>query len=348
MIQRGATGEGDEVRKPQASPHGAPIGLLALRTVIVCGMLAGAAIGAIAAIGDKRQPTLTTSKHVVFRMLRVPQTIALHKHPAAAPVRQQMLDEDFSVGEAAATWARRIPDDVLQRDLSKADNGNQILRFGKMRIPRRLVETIVRAARETGADPALLMAIADKESSFSPDAKARTSSARGLFQFIDTTWFRAVREFGAQYGLAREAAEIKGPNDRPFVPDSRERAHILSLRDNPYLSALLAGEMLQHDSGEIARSIGRNLTEGEAYLTHFLGRQDASLFMEKVVEQPKLNAAKLLPKPAHANRRIFFAHGRAKALSVAAVHHKIEKMMATRVDRYTKVDKMASSGAFAE
>jgi hypothetical protein len=213
---------------------------------------------------------------------------------------------------------------------------------------RRLVETIVRAARKTGVDPALLMAIADKESSFATGARAPTSSARGLFQFIDRTWLRGVREFGAQHGLAREAAEIEGPDDKPVIADPHERARVLALRDDPYLSALLAAELLKHDGSKIARDIGRDLTEGETYLTHFLGPQDATRFMEKVVDQPKLSAAKLLPKPARANRPIFFGHGRARPLSVEAVHEKFEAMMDARVDRYSKVERMAGASAYAE
>jgi hypothetical protein len=336
MVHRRAAGAGEGVRKPRAGTHGAFIGFLALRTLIVCGMLAGSAVGVILAVTDKGEPAAAGSAHVGFHAMPVAQTITLRAH--AAPARlQQVLDEDFSVDEAAVTWARRIPDDVLERDLANAGDSSEMLHFGPVQIRRRLVETIVRAARQTGADPALLMAIADKESSFSTGIKAPTSSATGLFQFIDATWFRCVREFGGQHGLAREAAAIEGPDDKPFVADPRQRAHILSLRDDPYLSALIAAEMLNHDGGQIARSIGRDLTEGETYLTHFLGPQDATLFMEKVVDQPKLTAAKLLPKPAHANKPIFFA-GRAKPLSVAAVHDEFEAMMGTRVDRYTRVD----------
>jgi hypothetical protein len=347
MVHRPAAGEAEGGYCGLAGPHGASIGFLALRTLIVCGMLAGAAFGAIVAVTGKSEMASVTPPHSAVRTVPAVQMISLPAKPAAAPV-QQALDEDFSVDEAAVTWARRIPDDVLERDLAKADDGNEMLHFGPVQVRRRLVETIVRAARQTGADPALLMAIADKESSFATGIKARTSSATGLFQFIDTTWFRVVREFGAKHGMAKEAAEIEGPNDKPTVADPRERAHILSLRDDPYLSALLAAEMLNHDGGQIARSIGRDLTGGETYLTHFLGPQDATLFMEKVVDQPKLTAAKLLPKPADANRPIFFARGRARPLSVAAVHDKFEEMMGTRIDRYTKVDEIAGARAYAE
>jgi hypothetical protein len=165
-----------------------------------------------------------------------------------------------------------------------------------MRIRRHLVETIVKAARVTGIDPALLMAIADKESSFSTHVQAKTSSATGLFQFIERTWLQVVRDFGAKHGLAKEAAATQWIDDELTVPDPAERARILELRRNPYLSALLAAEMLSRDRARIARSIGRDLTRGETYLSHFLGPDDAERFMEKVVGQPNSAAATLLPE----------------------------------------------------
>jgi hypothetical protein len=346
MGRRRIAGERKAIGRERAVAHGASIGLLALRTLAVCGLLAGSAVGAIMSIGDGGGQIASPSAHLAGLPMRVPQTIALRKSAGRPP--QQTLDDDFSVDEAAVTWAHRIPDDDFDRNFERDNDGYELLRFGSVRIRRGIVETIVRAARETGADPALLMAIADKESNFSTGVKAQTSSATGLFQFIDTTWFRVVRKFGASHGLAREAALVEGPDDKPYISDPRERAYVLGLRNDPYLSALFAAEMLQHDGGEIARSIGRDLTEGETYLTHFLGPQDATLFMEKVVDQPQLNAAKLLPKPASANRPIFFGHGRAKPLSVEAVHDKFEEMMGIRVDRYAKVDALTGASAVAE
>jgi len=70
---------------------------------------------------------------------------------------------------------------------------NEVLVFENMRVPRWLAETVVRAAHATRVDPAYMMALADKESSLVPDNKARTSSAEGLFQFIEGTWLDVVR-----------------------------------------------------------------------------------------------------------------------------------------------------------
>jgi hypothetical protein len=206
-----------------------------------------------------------------------------------------------------------------------------------MRIRRHLVETIVKAAQATEADPVLLMAIADKESSFSTGIRAKTSSATGLFQFIDTTWLKVVRDFGARHGMAKEAQAITWVDDELVVADPAERARILELRREPYVSALLAAEMLKRDASRIGRRIGRDLTHGETYLAHFLGPDDAERFMEKVVEEPNSVAAKLLPKPARANKPIFFGSSGRKGLSIAEVHQKFQAMMNMRLDRYRDV-----------
>jgi hypothetical protein len=226
---------------------------------------------------------------------------------------------------------------------------SDVVQFGSVRLASSLVGTIVRAARETDMDPVLLMAIADKESSFQPDVGARTSSAVGLFQFVESTWLRVIRDFGPRHGLVREAALI-GPGDKPNLLEPAAREKILDLRRDPYLASLMAGEMLKRDGSRIAQNIGRDLTTGEIYLAHFLGPDDAERFMEKVVGQPKYVAAKLLPRPAKANASIFYArHGRkTKPVSVAAVHDKFESMMGLRFDRYRSVGRMPGVSAYTD
>src|SRR5690606_24782146 len=64
------------------------------------------------------------------------------------------------------------------------------------------------AASATGAPFAYLLETARRESAFDPEAQARTSSATGLFQFIESTWLAVVKEHGAAHGLATAAASI--------------------------------------------------------------------------------------------------------------------------------------------
>ena len=150
---------------------------------------------------------------------------------------------------------------------------------------------------------------------------------------------------------------VTGDNGRPTVTDAAERTRILEMRRDPYLSALMAGEMLKRDAARIALRIGRELTLGEVYLAHFLGPDDASEFLANVVNKPAAAAAALLPGPARANRSIFFAAGRfvgrgrhrkPLSLSVAQVHEKFEAMMSTRGSRYQNVRAVSGIMAYAD
>ncbi|MBI1868731.1 MAG: transglycosylase SLT domain-containing protein [Methylocystis sp.] len=254
------------------------------------------------------------------------------------------LDADFSMDEAALAWAHRL--DKL--DAKGENDAPGVLRFGPMLVQSSIVERVVQAAKTTDTDPALLMAIADKESSFAPSAKARASSASGLFQFVEKTWFAALRAFGWRYGREREADAITGTAAKPQVAQ-KKRLEILRLRNDPYLSAALAAEMLKRDAAEVSGRLGRRLTAGETYLIHFLGPRDAARFMAKVAASPNASAARLLPRPAKANKPIFFARAgrKMKDRSVGEVHEAFEAMMGLRSARYQNVENKLPGGALA-
>lgn len=235
----------------------------------------------------------------------------------------------------------------LPRPVAASGDPEQILTFGPIRIRRHLVDTIVRAGRLVGADPTLLMAVADKESSFSTAVKAKTSSATGLYQFIEQTWLGVVNEFGPRHGLAAEARSITRIGRQFTVADATERQRILDLRREPYLSALMAAEMLKRDTLRLEKALSRHLTGGEIYLIHFLGPDAAQTFINTMEETPGAKAAELLPRPAQANRPIFYAEagGETKTLSVSEVHKKFNDMIKLRLDRYGDVRKLWVQGA---
>jgi len=314
-----------------------------LRSLIVPLGLAVGAAGIITTRVDEAQVPRVEQAEVI-----PPPSFNLLDKIEVAVERDFTFDIDRILEQASRTVRSNLRDVSEGSERVRSGLPN-ILQFGPMRVRRDLVETIVRAARKTDMDAALLMSIADKESSFAPSVKASTSSATGLFQFIDTTWMRVVRDFGAKHGMAEEAALIEEAELRGSMSPAT-RQSILNLRNDPYLSALMAAEMLKVDSARIASRIGRDLSEGETYLAHFLGPSDAEKFMSKVVAEPRYAAPKLLPKPARANRSIFYEKSRRRpqSLTVADVHRKFENMMGMRWERYRDVEKVAGLTAYSD
>src|SRR3546814_1987545 len=86
---------------------------------------------------------------------------------------------------------------------SASTSRDDVYRVGGHQVSYELLSTLKQASSSTGVDFAYLVAQAGQESGFRPDAQASGSSARGLFQFIDSTWLQMVRDHGAKYGLTR-------------------------------------------------------------------------------------------------------------------------------------------------
>jgi hypothetical protein len=257
----------------------------------------------------------------------------------AAPV-----DLDLFVGSGAPqveTQGGDAGDASAKADPAVESRANEILRFGNVRIPRPLVETILRAADATGVDPAYMMALADKESSFTPDIKAPTSSAEGLFQFIERTWLEMTRDFGRKHGMEVAASLVETVNGQPAVQNELSREWLLGLRRDPYLSAVMAAEIMKRDKGKIERRIGRELDRSELYLMHFLGAESAAKLLELVGAKPKQSAPKVFPAAAKANRALFFVQEQKKKkprqLTVTEVYTKLDRMIDSRIDRYEGV-----------
>jgi hypothetical protein len=180
----------------------------------------------------------------------------------------------------------------------------------------RVVSAIQTAAQKTGAGFDYLLRTAQRESSLQPTAQAPSSSARGLFQFIDSTWLTMMREEGRNLGLSRYAEQIgRDGSGRPTVADPAARQQILALRDDPAVSALMAGAFTNRNATELRNATGRDPTEGELYMAHFLGSGGASRLINLNQTNPQATAARMFPDAAGANRRIFFDQGRPRTVA---------------------------------
>jgi len=182
---------------------------------------------------------------------------------------------------------------------------------------RSVVESAIqRASTATGVDFTFLMGTAKRESGYNPAAHARTSSASGLFQFVDQTWLGTLKKHGAKYGYARYADLIEQGGDGRFrVSGDEARKAVLGLKLDPHAASLMAGELASDHASYLRGRVGRTPTAGELYAAHFLGPQGSARLIEAASSSPGANAAAMFPDAAAANRSIFYRDGRAATVS---------------------------------
>ncbi|MBR1148056.1 transglycosylase SLT domain-containing protein [Bradyrhizobium sp. AUGA SZCCT0431] len=181
----------------------------------------------------------------------------------------------------------------------------------------KIAGSIKQAASTSGASFEYLLATAKMESNFNPKAAATTSSARGLFQFIDQTWLGTVKEAGSQLGYGKYADAItKNPSGSYSVSDPTARAAIMKLRDDPQAASSMAGVLTQSNSFKLTGKIGRRPSDAELYMAHFMGVGGAGKLISSAEDNPQASAVQMFPAAAEANRSIFYDRsGRGRSVS---------------------------------
>ncbi len=92
-----------------------------------------------------------------------------------------------------------------------------------------VTNAIKTASAKTGVSFSYLMEKAAAESNFNPTIKAKTSSATGLFQFIESTWMDMIDKHGAKYGIDKTASKTE----------------LLNLRKDPEIASFMAAEFAE-------------------------------------------------------------------------------------------------------
>lgn len=150
--------------------------------------------------------------------------------------------------------------------------------------------TIREAAKATGVKEDTMLAVAAVESGFNPGATPKgagmSSSAKGLYQFLDGTWKGITQQKGAKYDIT--------PSTSPF--DARA-------------NALMGGEFIKQNTN-IMKSVVPEVGPTEAYMAHFLGPGGAKQFFS--MDKNEVAATKM-PKAAAANVPIFYDRGRPRS-----------------------------------
>jgi hypothetical protein len=208
----------------------------------------------------------------------------------------------------------------------------------------RIAGSIRQAASTTGTSFEYLLATAKMESNFNPKASATTSSARGLYQFIDQTWLGTVKEAGSQLGYGKYADAItKSPSGNYSVSDPAARDAIMKLRDDPDAASSMAAVLTQSNSFKLTGDIGRRPTDAELYMAHFMGVGGAAKLISNAEDHPNASGARLFPNAAAANRSIFYDRdGRER--SVAQVYSVLTQRYDSAANSSATQSAMASAG----
>lgn len=174
-------------------------------------------------------------------------------------------------------------------------------------VATRVTGAIRDAARATGAGFEYLLNTAIRESSLNPNAKAKSSSATGLFQFLDQTWLGTMKQSGAGLGYGKYADAISKTSQGKFVvSDPAMRREIMALRKDPTANSLMAGAFANSNAKVLTDRLGRKPTDGELYMAHFLGASGAARFIKTAEMRPDAKAANYFPRAAQTNTAIFY------------------------------------------
>lgn len=232
-------------------------------------------------------------------------------------------------GEGTATGTLSAAEaDILKKAAARARQ--EARKFGA---PSVAAGAIRLASERSAQDFGYMMELAAAESGFSHSVRASTSTATGLYQFIESTWAWMIKLHGARYGLSDFAREVEIYSDdlgrkQARINNPVVRRQIMELRRNPHLSSLFSAHFQQENKAKEACWVEGEIARADLYLAHFLGAHDAVYFINEMRDNPRKSAAATFPEAAEANQNIFYVmqNGqRQRARTLSEVYGLFEK-----------------------
>jgi hypothetical protein len=224
--------------------------------------------------------------------------------------------------------------------------GAKTVKVGAYSIDNAVLSSIKKASQSTGVDFGYLMAQAAQESSFQADAKASSSSATGLYQFLDSTWLSMMRTHGAKHGFADLAERIQTDSRGGVtVADPSVKKAILDLRKDPKVSAVIGAEFALSNKEQLEGDLGHKVGSTELYLAHFLGAGGASRFLKAIERNAATPAADLLPQAAAANRNVFYDRATGQPRTVGDIYKLFARSIETKQTQFADAHGLAPQDA---
>jgi hypothetical protein len=215
-------------------------------------------------------------------------------------------------------------------------------------VPPTLAYVLTSAGDRSGVDFDYLLQTAIRESSLNPRAKAQSSSATGLFQFIESTWLEVMKSDGPRLGYQAYADAITLDGDGDYVIRDKElREDVLKLREDPQVAADLAAAFTRNNGTYLHDRFGRMPSPGELYIAHFMGARGAEALFRAGLEDPDQIAATLFQRQARANPAIFYELGQPRTIREVYKALVARHIGAVAVDARFAVQQMTSETPIA-
>jgi len=204
------------------------------------------------------------------------------------------------IESAPQTKEQRTGDGEVKDVEYDAEAEAKKVKIGAFNVSEDVVAAIRRASEVVGVDFGFMMAMAEKESSFNPNAipmNKKTgkpySSAKGLYQILNATWDNLYNNYGSRYNI---------PNNR----------------FDPYANALMAAFLTKENGAALRRYGVASPTNTHLYMAHFAGPRTAAKLI--LGDSSATGVSVAGSDAANANPWIFFDKGSPKTVGAITAY----------------------------
>jgi hypothetical protein len=162
--------------------------------------------------------------------------------------------------------------------------------------------TIIETFNNQELNPETGLVFAYLESSLDPKAKARGTSAEGLFQFTNSTWNDMVSRYGKKHGIDKETAD----------------------KFDPFHSSAMGAEYIKFNS-ERLKAHGNDINDTNLYLYHFMGPSGGRKFLKGYKANPESPVSSVVSKSAIDRNKDIFKNKDGSIRSVGEVYDYINQ-----------------------
>lgn len=245
------------------------------------------------------------------------------KDAFAMPQTLEAIEQQDIEGDTCPTTNNKIAE--VSISLSGTDQSNLELARHMEKVMSHFgyeagtTRSLYRAHLQTGVDFKLLVLKALMESDYGHFEVAANSSARGIFQYIESTWLVLMHRYGEKIGYKHYADAITY-NEKAKTAElngSAEhlRGEILALRFDEEVSALIKAHQIIEETDVIqSYKRGKAVTATDHYIAHMLGLYVMKDFYMLIDRRSPITPARYSSNPhmreaAATNRSFFFKGG---------------------------------------